>query len=348
MRASLLGFFIAILSLSAVHAEPISYFQIDGVNYDASIPTPDERFGFGLGDRPVRHDQMVAYLRELAAISPRMSVETIGYTHETRPILTLVITSPENQARIEDIRAAHIARTERQGSSVDDADAPGVLWLNYGVHGAESSGMDAAVPTVYHLAAAQGAEIEDRLDDVVIVLTAIFNPDGHSRRVNHVYRYGADVPVTDPGHIQHNLWANARVNHYWFDLNRQWLPLTQPEPQAWIAQWHKWKPLLSVDYHEMGTNSTHYFHPGEPKRANPLMFDNARDLLGEVTDVHARSLDAEAALYYSEEGFDNFYIGKGCRGCVFTHLRNGVTDSLDPRFEDLDSSINHFHIINLN
>ena len=89
---------------STAQAEPIEFYQLDAVPYDESIPTPEEHFGFGVGDRPVRHDLMVSYLRELAELSDRISVETIGYSHEGRPILFFVVTSPENHARIEDIR----------------------------------------------------------------------------------------------------------------------------------------------------------------------------------------------------------------------------------------------------
>lgn len=300
---------LAALATATAHAEPIEFYQLDATPYDESIPAPEDRFGFGVGDRPVRHDQMVAYLTELAEISDRITVETIGYSHEGRPILFFVVTSPENHARIDEIRENHLASL--QPGAEPDPDAPAVIWLNYGVHGAESAGMDAAIPTLYHYAAAEGPEVETDLREAVILITAIFNPDGHARRVNHVETYGGTVPVTDPDHEQHNLWTTARTNHYWFDLNRQWLLQTQPESQAWLAQWHRWKPMVSADFHEMGTESTFYFHPGEPLRRNPLIPEQARELTRGIAQHHIAFLDSEARLYTSEEGFDNFYVGKG-------------------------------------
>ena len=293
---------------STAQAEPIEFYQLDAVPYDESIPTPEEHFGFGVGDRPVRHDLMVSYLRALAELSDRISVETIGYSHEGRPILFFVVTSPENHARIEDIREAHLASLEPGAAP---AGGPAVIWLNYGVHGAESAGMDAAIPTLYHYAAAEGLEVEADLREAVILITAIFNPDGHSRRINHVETFSSTVPTTDPDHEQHNLWTEARTNHYWFDLNRQWLLQTQPESQAWLEQWHRWKPMVSADFHEMGTESTFYFHPGEPRRRNPLIPERARELTLGIAQHHISFLDSEARLYTSEEGFDNFYVGKG-------------------------------------
>ena len=107
------------------------------------------------------------------------------------------------------------------------------------------------------------------------------------------------------------MWIEARTNHYWFDLNRQWLLLTQPESQAWIKEWHKWKPMVSADYHEMGSSSPYYFHPGEELRRNPLIPVRARELTQGIGERHAAFMDSEARLYWTEQGFDNFYIGKG-------------------------------------
>ena len=319
MRVFCLVIVAAFFALSA-NAEPIEYFKVDGVTYNDAITTPDRFLGHGLGDKPVRHDMLVGYLRSIARQSERITSETIGFTHEGRPILFFTVTAPENHARIDEIKKAHKDRLA-PGSDSGAQDGPAVVWLNYGVHGAESAGMDASIPTLYHLAAAEGAEIDDLLRETVIVIVAIFNPDGHSRRVNHVYTFLGDAKVTDPAHVQHNLWIEARTNHYWFDLNRDWLLLTQPESRSWITKWHEWKPNVSADFHEMGSNATYYFHPGEPRRKNPLIPDRERELLSTIAEGHARWLDSQGELYTSEEGFDNFYIGKGS---TYPSINGGV------------------------
>lgn len=296
------------LFASQASAEPVSYFQVEGIAYDESVPAYEDHAGYEIGERPVRIGEMVSYLRGLAKKSDRMVVETLGYSHERRPILSFIVTSPENHANLESIRQTHLARLE--GRAAPDA-APMVLWLNFGVHGAETSGMEAAVPVLYHFAAAQGASVENQLDNAVLIFTVPFNPDGHTRRIDHVDTYWSYADNSDPNDAAHDLWVEARTNHYWFDLNRQWLLLTQPESQAWIKQWHKWKPMLSVDYHEMGSNSPYYFHPGEEKRKNPLIPDRARELTYGIAERHAVYLDGEKHLYTTEERFDNYYIGKG-------------------------------------
>lgn len=304
---------LAALSLSAAAAAPapaesVEFFQVDGVTYDASVPAFEDHAGYEIGERPVRFSDMIAYLREIEAGSDRISVETIGYSHERRPILTFTVTSPDNHANLETIRQTHLDRLE--GRAAPDA-APMVLWINFGVHGAETSSMDAAIPLLYHYAAAQGPEVEAQLNDAVMIFTVVFNPDGHARRIDHVETFWSYADNTDINDEAHNLWVEARTNHYWFDLNRQWLLLTQPESQAWIQEWHRWKPMVSADYHEMGSSSPYYFHPGEELRRNPLIPERARELTQAIAERHAAFLDSEARLYWSEQGFDNFYIGKG-------------------------------------
>ncbi len=178
MRA---GLGLMLLTGSAF-AEPLDYFLITGTDYDQSVLKPGEVLGHDIGDQPIRHDLMVSYIRELAASSPRMTVETIGYSHEHRPILFITVSSPENLARLDEIRANHLLRSNPETAAQASDDLPVVTWLNYGVHGAESSGMDAAVPALYHLAAARGDKIDNTLKNSVILITAIFNPDGHARR----------------------------------------------------------------------------------------------------------------------------------------------------------------------
>ncbi len=319
----ILGLFASTTVLAEVDVRDTDAVMFpENIEYDPAIPTPAEFLGFELGRHPVRHHQLVEYLRLLAESSDRLTVETIGYSHERRPILFLVATSPDNQANIDKIRDRHIALTEPGSGATITDDMPVVTWINFGVHGAESSGLDASVPFVYHLAAAQGPEIDRVLDESVVLVTAIFNPDGHSKRIAWFDSFGGERMIADPNHAEHDYsWGWARTNHYGFDLNRQWLLLTQPEPRAWVSKWHHWRPNLTVDYHEMGGGQTYYFHPGVATRTNPLVPEEAERIMAEQAKTSEAFLDSEARLYFRGERFDNFYIGKGS---TFPLVNGGV------------------------
>ena len=289
-----------------------SPFYPPEIDFDPDIPRPESVIGHPLGERIARNDLLVRYLRTLAEISPRITVEDIAHTHEGRPILGLTITSPANHRRLDEIKAAHLALSDPNSSQEVEADMPVVTWLNYGVHGAEVSSTDSSMAVAYHLAAARGDEIETALERSVIILIAVFNPDGNNRMSAWNHMYGANVPVSDPRHQLHNtFWPGGRTNHYWFDLNRQWLIVQHPEPRGWVAKFHEWRPNITVDYHEMGQNSTYYFHPGAPERTFPYIPRRSMELLDEVAERPRSWLDGEQRLYFNEENYDNYYIGKG-------------------------------------
>ena len=282
------------------------------VSYDARIPTPEAFLGRPLGAAPVRHHELVDYINTVAGLSDRLTVEVAGYSHERRPILFVIASSAANQSRMDDIRRRHVALSEPDVDEQITADMPVITWLNYGVHGAESSGMDASLPTVYYLAAAQGESVDRLLADSVILVTAVFNPDGHAARIAWMDTYSSQIANADPNHIEHNYDGRiARTNHYGFDLNRQWMSATQPEPRAWMTKWHEWRPNVSVDYHEMGSQQTYYFAPGVPSRTHPLIPDESMALLSDVVAPSEQFLDEQGRLYFHGDRYDHFFLGKG-------------------------------------
>ena len=306
------SFALFAFSSNAQQVERADPFFADGGSFDPSIPRPETVIGHPLGHRIARNDLLVAYMRTIANLSPRITVEDIALTHEGRPILGLTITSPENHARIDEIKTAHVALSDPESAQEVSEDMPVITWLNYGVHGAEVSSTDSSMAVAYHLAAAQGPEIEETLENSVIILIAVFNPDGNSRMSAWNHMNGGYVSVSDPEHRLHNtFWPGGRTNHYWFDLNRQWLIIQHPEPRGWVAKFHEWRPNITVDYHEMGSASTYYFHPGAPERTFPYIPERSMELLDLVADRPRSWLDSEQRLYFHEEGFDNYYIGKG-------------------------------------
>jgi hypothetical protein len=284
-----------------------------GVAADPAVPTPKQFFGFEIGHHHLRHDQVVAYLREIARVSDRVTIEQYGQTHGGRPLLLLTITSPENHARLNEIqrRQRQLARP-RTPELPDLSGLPVVVNMGYGVHGDEPSATNTAPLVAHYLAAAQGAEIENTLEHCVILLDPSLNPDGFDRFARWANAWRGRVPNPDPAHIEHNQgWPAGRVNYYWFDLNRDWLPLQHPESQSRMRWYHRWKPNVVLDFHEMGTNSTFFFQPGIPERRNPLTPLKNVELTRQMGQFHANALDRAGSLYFTQEVFDDFYMGKG-------------------------------------
>ena len=169
-----------------------------------------------------------------------------------------MVSSPENLARLDQIRSQHLAQV--RGSAAVSDNSPVVIWLGYGVHGNEPSAANAAVVLAHYLTASNNPEVQQWLQQAVILIQPSLNPDGHDRFALWANMHRGKMPVADPQHREHiEPWPNGRPNHYWFDLNRDWLPLEHPESRARIAQFYKWRPAVVGDFHEMGPNSTFFF-----------------------------------------------------------------------------------------
>ncbi|MGB3542196.1 M14 family zinc carboxypeptidase, partial [Rubrivirga sp.] len=287
-------------------------YAIEGTaGYDASVPTPQDVLGFTIGERHTRPEEAIRYLEAVAAASPRVEVGFHGTTYEGRRLAHAIVTSPQNHGRLDAIQRANVAISESASRSMDVSGMPVVVYQGYSVHGNEASGTEAALVWLYHLAAAQG-EVETLLQDSVVLLDPLLNPDGRDRFVDWVNSYRGGTPVTDPADLEHNEpWPQGRTNHYWFDLNRDWLPTELRESRGRMAWWHTWRPQVSTDHHEMGPEATFFFQPGIPSRNNPNTPAETIDLTGEIATYHAAELDRIGQLYYSGESFDDFYYGKG-------------------------------------
>jgi len=239
-----------------------------------------------------------------------MKITSIGRTAQLREQLLVTVSSPENLANLDDILAKR--NIPYQNKELKASLDPLVIWLGYSVHGDEISGANAAMVVAYYLAASEEKEIETMLANTVIVLEPSINPDGMDRFVNWVTTYRGSANNSDADHIEHHQgWVSGRTNHFWFDLNRDWLLLTQQESQNRLKYFHQYQPHVLGDYHEMGANSSYFFQPGIVSRTNPLTPKKNVTLTKELAKFHAKALDKAQRLYYSEENFDDFYYGKG-------------------------------------
>lgn len=279
-------------------------------NYLADIPTPEQVLGYPVGTWHVRHDQLLTYMRALDAASDRITITTTGQTHEQRDLILMTITAANNHEKLADYQQAHLERI--QTGKAAPSDAPLFIYMGYSVHGNEPSGANAALLIAYHLAASQSPEVLSLLAENVVLLDPALNPDGLSRFAQWANMHKGKNLVADPRHREHiEHWPSGRTNHYWFDLNRDWLLLTHPESQARIKQFHQWRPHVLTDFHEMGTNSTYFFQPGVSSRKNPWTPDTNVTLTKSLGNFHAQALDDTDQLYFTEESFDDFYYGKG-------------------------------------
>ena len=308
---------LATLLASALGGEPAYEFW-PGASYDARIPTIQQVLGYAPGERITTPADIVRYLEALAAAAPsRIKVFEYGRSWEGRKLVYAVAGSEANLKRLAEIRAgikrlADPRKTPEGEAARIAAGLPAIVWLGYGVHGNEISSPDAALVVAYHLLAARNDKVADTIAAGALVLIApLQNPDGRERFIHNFEQSRGPEPDPSPYAAERNEpWPGGRGNHYLFDLNRDWLALTQPEIRAQVKVLREWLPQVCADLHEMGTDSTYYFAPpAEPY--NPHLTRTQRENLSLIGRNHAKWFDRYGFDYFTREVFDAFYPGYG-------------------------------------
>ena len=304
----------SLLRLAAVLALPVlpvhaatGYYLPQAGGFDPAIPTPDQFLGYEVGSRFTRHDQLVAYFETLARLSDRIDVQRIGSSAEGRPLLIATITAAQNQARLDALRRQHATLVDPAQPRSAAGDSPVVVWLGYSVHGNETSSGEAAMLTAYYLVASQSEQTRRWLQEAVVLIDPAQNPDGRDRAANWHNAWASSPASADPADKEHvEPFPQGRTNHYFTDLNRDWLALTQPESRPKVAWFHQWYPNVQIDFHEMGKDSTYYFEPSPASMHSPLIPAASYAFNETLARYHAQALDALGSLYYTGENFDNF------------------------------------------
>ncbi|RIJ27092.1 M14 family zinc carboxypeptidase [Henriciella mobilis] len=310
------GFLIGGLMAAAAWLSPISVAQsfID-IEADPAIPTLQETFGYSPGEEITAPADALAYMKMLADAAPdRMKLNEYARTWEGRKLVYGVISSPENMARIDEIQADIKSIASGTLSAGERADlvarTPAVVWLSYGVHGDEISSTDAALALAYHLLAAENDATVDRiLDETIVIIDPMQNPDGRARfKASFEAARGLETSA-DPATAEHDQpWPGGRYNHYLFDMNRDWFAMTQPETVGRVEQMLDWYPVVVVDVHEMGGEETYFFAPSADP-FNPYIRDEQRAKQTLIGKNHARWFDSRGFEYFTREVYDAFYPG---------------------------------------
>lgn len=317
MRKAVTRLTLAVCFTAAAQSQQKAEFW-PGASYDPSIPAHQSILGYGPGERITSHANIVRYLEALAEAAPRrMKVFDYGKTWEGRRLIYAAIGSESNMARLDSLKAsmqrlADPRKTPPAEAKKLMANLPAVVWLGYGVHGNEISSPDAALLTAYHLLAARNdALVKTALDNAVVLIDPLQNPDGRERFVRHFEQSEGIEPDPFPLALEHTEpWPGGRTNHYHFDMNRDWFALTQPETRGRVRTLLEWYPLVFVDLHEMGSDSTYYFAP-EALPYNPHLTAEQRASLDWFGKNNARWFDHFGFSYFTREVYDAFYPGYG-------------------------------------
>lgn len=315
----LLIFFVLFLNTTLAQKEVLlpAHLTFDpALNYDSSIPSPKGYLGYELGEEYTVYAHVVAYLKELTEASDKITMHKYGETYEGRPLYSLVISSVANQKNMEALQKSNLALTNP--GSIDAAEAnelienlPVFTSISYNIHGNETSSTPAAMQVAYRLVAAQDEATKKLLDESVIILYICINPDGRDRYIYWYKSMQREVLGYEPRDVEHYApWPNGRTNHYWFDLNRDWIWGIHPESRGHTGVYQEWMPQVHVDYHEQGYHNNYFTAPGTTPR-NLLLPDQYEALSDTFGRANIKAFDQNKISYGTREAFDFYYPGYG-------------------------------------
>jgi len=274
------------------------------------LQSPDEFLGYELGSHFTPHHNILNYMYHVAQHTDRVTINPYGTTYEGRELILATVTSVENQKNIEAIRSSNLART----GLIDETpnpDQPAIVWLSYNVHGNETSSSEAALKTLYFLANPDNERANKWLENVVVLMDPMLNPDGRDRYVNWYKQARGVQPNANVETREHREpWPGGRTNHYYFDLNRDWAWQIQKETAQRIEVYNRWMPQIHVDYHEQGKDDHYYFAPAA------VPFHRAisswqREFQTSIGKNHTRYFNEKGWLYFTRDIFDLFYPSYG-------------------------------------
>ncbi len=285
--------------------------------YDPAFPKPNDFLQYPIGNWPLRYNELVTYLRAISNASPRVKVEMHAKSHEGRQLYNVFISSEANIRRLDEIRtlAQRLADPRKVTSEAElsqlVAKLPAVAWMGYSIHGDEISGVDAGMQLIYQLAAGTDAETKMLLDSVLIIVDPIENPDGRERYLSMLSTFKSSVPNYNISAMQHRgVWPGGRTNHYWFDMNRDWILAIHPETKGRLETFKTWQPHLAIDAHEQGSDDNFLMSPPrEPVNQNTP--DNVKKWWQRFRNDQSTAFDRRGWTYYVGEWHEQWYPGYG-------------------------------------
>jgi len=276
----------------------------------AQVPSPEQYLGYPIGERFTSHQRILDYFTELTKRSDLITMRQIGETYEHRPLVLATITSAKNRAVLDSIQRnlASLAGGEGDVEALVK-NTPAVVWLSFGVHGNESSSAEASM-MVAHTLLTDPAYLA-MLDDLVVIIDPLLNPDGRERYTEFFRRSTGVKPNAKPAAFEHQEpWPGGRYNHYLIDMNRDWTWMSQRETQARVAAYRQWNPQVFVDFHEMSYQSS-YFFPPDAKPINAHLPKEVEQWLDVFGRANAAEFSKRGWPFFVGETFDLFYPGYG-------------------------------------
>jgi hypothetical protein len=306
----LFAFLLLLLPAALTAQEEFSFYGRGP--YRTAVPKPEDLLGYRLGSQQTMYHQQQGVLDRMIAAAPdRVRTEVIGRTQEGKIMRLLIISAPENLARLDQIRADLSALADPRRTTAADAQTiaqrtPVTVLLTHSVHGNEPAGFEAAMQTTYQLLASEEPATLEILRNTVVLINPSQNPDGHERFAawSNSIAVGTDEPAAVEQTEPWAIWG--RYNHYRFDMNRDMLAQSQLESQALAGVYLRWHPQVVCDLH---STTAQYFFPPVAPALNQNLPAKTFAWFERFGRNNGAAFDQYGWQYFVRDVFDFFYPG---------------------------------------
>jgi hypothetical protein len=285
-------------------------FQTALLVAQTELPSPDEFLQHTYTEQFTAYHELIDYFELAGELKDNVQLIEYGRSNEHRPLVLAFVSTDENINQLDAIRQNHLRRTGLEDGPVNPALDRSIVWLSFGVHGNEAGATESSM-NVLHKLASGDESIQKQLENTIVIIDPAINPDGFDR-YTHWYRQVAPT-APDPSYTgweHQEPWPGGRVNHYLFDLNRDWAWATQVETQQRLVEYGNWLPHIHADFHEQYPNEPYYFAPAaQPFHA--YITDWQGEFQTTIGSGHANRFDANGWLYFTREIFDLLYPSYG-------------------------------------
>lgn len=219
-----------------------------------------------------RYDDVIAYMKQMAAVSPQIHLTTYGYTYEGRPLPLAVIGAPGTSP--EQVLATKKTR----------------VYIQANIHAGEVEGKEAVLWLLRSIAR---GERNEWLKTTVLLINPIYNADGNER-VNVTNRGSQAGPVGGMG---------QRENAQGLDLNRDGTKMETAEARSMASLLTRYQPHVAMDLHTTDGSSNSGFNMTYETSLNP---NNSKGTMSLLRDV---LLPEVTKTIKTRHGSDWFYYG---------------------------------------
>ncbi|HEX6260702.1 MAG TPA: M14 family zinc carboxypeptidase, partial [Woeseiaceae bacterium] len=161
-----------------------------------TVPSPTDFLGHIVGapGKLTHSAEVTAYVRRLAAASPRVHVETMGVSEEGRDIVLVVIADEQGIRELDRLKAAAARLADPRHTSPEEAEkiiasARPAYYLNCNLHADETGSGEMCMELAYRLAVSEKPMIRTIREKLLVLINPVSEPDGRDKVVDWFRQY---------------------------------------------------------------------------------------------------------------------------------------------------------------